>query len=62
MKVFSWEKFKSDCLANNVDPEEHFWAKVADGHEVVNGKVFGDVDSRTKLKGFAIDDDWCEVK
>ena len=60
MKIFSYEKFKKDCEMNNIDPEEHFWAKIIDGYEVDKNIVLSRESERIGTTGFEVDDDWCE--
>ena len=60
MKIFSYEKFKKDCEMNNIDPEEHFWAKIIDGQEVDKNIVLSSESERIGTTGFEVDDDWCE--
>ena len=45
---------------NNIDPEEHFWAKIIDGHEVDKNIVLSGESERIGTTGFEVDDDWCE--
>ena len=59
MKIFSYEKFKKDCEMNNIDSEEHFWARIIDGQEVDKNIVLSNESERIGTTGFEVDDDWC---
>ena len=44
---------------NNIDPEEHFWARIIDGYEVDKNIVLSSESERIGTTGFEVDDDWC---